>query len=194
MRIIIDGYNMLKSILEAREISEHERSIFLAQLARYARRKGHKIIVVFDGGPYQWTHKEVQFDIQVIYSGMHESADEYIHEYLIDHQTKDMLLVTSDHELRLMASALSITSITTQDFHQLVREALRPVPETEMKPGQLIKMTEQENKELDELMREATATIPIKEDDLAARAHRLYKKGKKVSKRERLLLQKLKKL
>lgn len=194
MRIIIDGYNMLKSVLDVREISEHERSIFLAQLGRYARRKGHKIMVVFDGGPYQWTHKEVQFDVQVIYSGMHESADEYIHEYLIDHQTKDMLLVTSDHELRLMGSALGITSITAQDFHQLVQEALQPAVKPEVHAGQLVKLTEQENKELDALMIEASTVIPIKEEDLAARTHRLYKKGKKISKRERLLLQKLKKL
>jgi predicted RNA-binding protein with PIN domain len=194
MRIIIDGYNMLKSILEIREISEHERSIFLAQLSRYARRKAHKIIVVFDGGPYQWTHKEMHGGIQVIYSGMHESADEYIHEYLIDHQTKDVLLVTTDHELRLMASALGITSITAQDFHQLVQEALRPTVKPEVQAGQLVKLTDQENKELDALMAEATVVVPIKEEDVAVRAHRLYKKGKKISKHERLLLQKLNKL
>lgn len=185
---------MLKSIVDVREVSEHERSTFLVQLGRYARRKGHRIIVVFDGGPYQWTHKEIHYGVQVIYSGMHDSADEYIHEYLIDHQTKDMLLVTSDHELRLMASALGITSITSQDFHQLVHEALQPVPKPEIYAGQLVKLTEQENQELDALMIEGSTVVPIKEDDLSARTHRMFKKGKKVSKRERLLLQKLKKL
>src|SRR5437016_701581 len=113
MIIVIDGYNLLRTVPPYKKtITDTERKQFIAQLGRYGRAKGHKIVVVFDGGPYEWPIKEKQSNnVLLIYSGIHESADDCIRHYLEMHRTQDIVLVTSDRELNNYAAQFSITSI-----------------------------------------------------------------------------------
>src|SRR5579863_9041291 len=100
MIIVVDAYNLLRSVPPYKKtITDRERVAFIAQLSAYGRRKGHKIVIVFDGGPYEWPHKENGKTVQIVYSGIHESADDYIKEYVDAHKAKDLLLVSSDSEL-----------------------------------------------------------------------------------------------
>lgn len=189
MILVIDGYNVLKHIDPYRTIDDHERAHFINELKRYARRKKHNMVLVFDGGEYRWPHKEQVDGVKIIYSGGKKTADEVIMEYLYDHKMKDLLLVSSDHELNLFASKHGVASIGSDDFYRLLKEGLQ---EHEQGDGQVVVNIDEEERDLDTLMEQASQTVPQKQDDVApsqVRGHRA-----KGSKQERILLKKLKKL
>lgn len=193
MIIVIDAYNMLRSVPpHGRKVTENERQQFLNQLATYAKKKKHKLVVVFDAGPYEWPHKERYRGIYTIYSGVNRSADDYIKEYLEKQKTGDLLLVSSDHDLILWAQQFDIPSIGAFHFYQLMKEAIKPGmqvgPEED---GELIKLGQAAD-EVDALMQEASEVVPIKSEDLVLGNRQSAKK--KSSKKERALLKKLKKL
>lgn len=192
MIIIIDAYNVLKQIVSKQEISEKERNTFIAQMGRYAKIKQHKVMIVFDGGPYEWTHKERTNGVSIVYSGVNETADDFIKHYLEDHQTKELLLVSTDREINAKASRLDVPSIDSADFYILVRDALHEEPEivAESQNG-IVKISKEKDNDLDELMRGASEFVPSKEDDVAREVrHRLssaYTEGKKNKKLLRIL-------
>ncbi len=189
MILVLDGYNLLRHIDPHHEVSEHERTQFLHQLKRYARRKKHKIVVVFDGGPYQWPHKELVNGIKVIYSGARETADEIIMKYLADHKTKDLLLISSDNELNQFASKHDVVSIGSDDFYQLFKEGLQGAGEREETVAVDLDDAELD---LDAVMEQASEVVPRKEEDVTPSKVRLP--SPRSSKKDRLLLKKLKKL
>ncbi len=192
MIIVIDAYNILKQVITKQEISEKDRIHFIAQMGRYAKIKQHKMIIVFDGGPYEWVHKEKSNGITVMYSGVNESADDVIKHYLEDHQTKDLLLVSSDREINAVASHFDIPSIDAKDFYILVKHALHEEPEKTIElNNHLVKINEEKNMDIDELMRVASQFVPVKEEDRAveikSRLSSAYKEGKKDKKLLRVL-------
>src|SRR3970282_2010442 len=99
MIIIIDGYNVIKQLYGEHYVDERQRNRFIHMLSSYGLRKKHKIVVVFDGGSHLWPSQEVVAKVKVIYSGAKETADEVIMNYIDNHLTKELLLVSSDNEL-----------------------------------------------------------------------------------------------
>ena len=199
MILIIDGYNLLRHIDPHREVmSEHERTIFLHELKRYARRKKHKIVLVFDGGGYQWPHKEMVNGIKVIYSGGRDTADAVIMRYILDHKTQDLLLVSSDHELNLFASKYDIPSIGADDFYPLFKQGIQDDPKEVV---EIVVEFDEDELDLDTVMEQGSEQVPRKEEDRGPSDVPL-RKGRPVrrsfseggSKKDRLLLKKLKKL
>ncbi len=188
MVLIIDGYNLLKHIDPYRNIDEHVRTTFLHMLKRYAARKKHKLVVVFDGGPYEWPHKETDKAMVLIYSGRRETADKVIMHYIKDHKSKDILLVSSDHELILFASKYDKVSIGSQDFYHLVQTTFQEQPQSQ---DPVITFDENEQ-DLDTVMEQASEVVPHKQED-RERAN-VQNNAHKSSKQDRLLLKKLKKL
>jgi predicted RNA-binding protein with PIN domain len=191
MILLVDGYNLLKYINPYRDITEHERMLFLHQLKRYARYKKHKVVVVFDGGPYQWPHKEQVAGIKIIYSGARDTADAVIMHYIADHKTKDLLLITSDHELNLFASKHTIVSIGSDDFYRLFQEGLQEQQEEVQEISVTLDEDELES-DLDTLMAQASEMVPCKEEDILP--NEVPSRSSRSSKKDRLLLKKLKKL
>jgi YacP-like NYN domain len=192
MIIIIDAYNVLKQVIPKQEISDKERNHFIAQMGRYAKIKQHKIIVVFDGGPYEWVHREKMNGTIVIYSGVHESADDVIKHYLEDHQAKDLLLVSTDREINAVASRLDIPSIDAKDFYILVKHALHKEPEEIVElSGDVVKITKEEQADIDALMHAASEFVPVKKEDVVMevrfRLSSAYTEGKKNKKLLRVL-------
>ena len=195
MILLIDAYNMLKQLVHDRDIGQTERTRFVTLLKKYAQRKKHHLIIVFDGGPYQWVHKEHQGDVNLVYSGVRQTADDYISYYLQQHQHKDILLVSADHELTLIASNLSIASINPMDFYALVQQALVYNEQGVSSNNPLVKMQGVVQQEVDALMEQASVVVPVKHADtmIHLRQHIVagQQKGPKI---ERKLLQILKKL
>ncbi len=189
MIIIIDGYNLLKSILPAHSVRENERRQFLATLSDYASRKKHDLVVVFDGGPHEWPLKEKIMGMKVIYAGQRQTADAVIKHYVADHYRKELLLVSSDHDLVLHANRHDVPSIGSVDFHVLVQEALS-MPEAPAEP-EIILSDEADN--LDDLMNEASTHAAAKSDDVLF-SNRRQRSSAQASRADRVLLQRLKKL
>jgi predicted RNA-binding protein with PIN domain len=176
-----------------KKITDKERVHFIAQLGAYGRKKGHKIVIVFDGGPYEWPQKEQKKIVLVVYSGIHATADDYIKEYIESQREKDLLLVSSDTELNQYAQRLSIPSIDSISFAQLVRQELvRHHDHSKYAHDAIVKVHESAS-DIDALMIAASTVVPIKSDDFVSASDARTKKAQ-VSKHERILLKKLNKL
>jgi predicted RNA-binding protein with PIN domain len=199
MIIVVDAYNLLRATPPYKKtITEKERMQFIAQLSGYGRHKGHKIVIVFDGGPHEWPFKENMKIVQVVYSGIHESADDYIKEYIDGHKAKDLLLVSSDSELNRYAQHRNIPSIDSSTFAQLLHEELAAKKNLSIKPpDKIVKLAQDKEFNssaqdvLDNLMMEASRNVSEKSEDFSKA--RTIKKDQ-LTKEERILLQKLKKL
>jgi len=194
MIILIDGYNLLKQRSSNRIISEQEREVFIAQMNRYARRKKHKVVVVFDGGQSSWLHKEYMQKVEVLYSGTYENADEVIKSYLEIHQHSEILLVSADNDLTRWAGRFDIPSIHPLDFMGLVQEALGDTVAAILPGGQLEKITTQQDASIDTLMLEFSESVPLKHEDAAADVRATVSAGRSTSKVDKKLLKILKKL
>jgi len=194
--ILIDGYNVLKGVARGGEVSDKERDQFVAQLGAYARRKKHKVTVVFDGGMYGWADKEQRGSVTVIFTGARETADDVIRKQLKKHRSHDVLLVSSDRELNYNASRHEIPSIDAEDFYLLMRAALERQGDADDAPTEheAIKTTEESSPELDKLMQEASVTVPHKREDLPSKDASMPDEKRGLSRMERKLLEKLKKL
>lgn len=194
MIIIVDGYNLLKQLFPAALVSERERHTFIMYMRSYARKKEHEIVIVFDGGPYTWPTKEDHSGIRVVYSGVHESADDYIKYYIDRHTNQDLLLVSSDRELCVHADKRGIASINSLDFYHIIRTTMQESGAAyERSADQARKLSDEDNAELDAIMHEASSKVMHKKDDAKDYADKELL-SKTRSKNERQLVKKLKKL
>ncbi len=193
MILIIDGYNILKRQHVVRFVDEAVRKRFIQGVAAYARHSGNKVLVVFDGGPQDDAYEEYGRGVQVVYSGTRETADDYIKRYVKRHSNKDLMLVTSDRELNSIADRYAVPSL---DAHEFVRVLMYSEHErstgSSSKHAPIIKMSTEEIPELDELMEQASKAVPQKTDDLMLKNRKSA--AQKMSKKERELLKKVKKL
>lgn len=196
MVIIIDGYNLLKLCYGDVHIDERQRNLFLRDVGRYGMRKGNQMVVVFDGGPYDRWSKEVMNKVVCIYSGTQQSADDYIKDYIEDHAKKDMVLVSSDRELLRHADRYNIPTIAAGVFLRLLKEALvADHAGGAQGVSELVKTSAHENEELDALMESIGNVTVQKSEDLSEQIRRdRLSHGSKLSKRERHLVKKIKKL
>lgn len=197
MIIIVDAYNLLHAISSSKgAITDRERAQFIALLGSYGKAKNHKMVIVFDGGPYEWPFKENTKRVSIVYSGIHESADDYIKKYLQEHREKDLLLVSSDRELNRCADRMEIASIDSLSFYGLMRQ--------ERTEKQMIVCDDHVQKtvktsqdttaiDIDALMIAASKNVPIKSDDFVHTKKRT-EKTQRSGKDERALLKKLNKL
>ena len=196
MIIIVDAYNLLRAIPPYKKtITDQERVAFIARLSSYAREKDHKVVIVFDGGPFEWPAKESRKRIEIVYSGTRQTADDYIKQYIQNHHSKDLLLVSSDRELNHYAQLLNIPSIDSSSFYDLLREYWlgNAYGTNNMNEGIVVKMVQDSQQDIDDIMLEASKTISSKSEDFVVgrRGNKIKNKSDKI---ERMLLKKLKKL
>jgi len=195
MIIIVDGYNVLRGVLDGREAGAQLRNQFLTQLGRYARRKKHKISLIFDGGSSHMPEKTEQHGISVVYSGYIDTADDLIKKKLTELNGKDVLLVSSDRELNSWAAKYDMPSIEAVDFYELLQSALEALPEVAADTTlPAIQLSDGVEHDLDRLMEEATRVVPVKQQDMIGRAEMRTSPSYKQSKINRKLLDILKKL
>lgn len=191
MKLLIDGYNVLKQITKSPYASAAERAAFINQLSRYARKKSLDILLVFDGLPANDERISTKVAITIHYAGGHHSADDYLKERL-DNAHGTTLLVSSDRELVFYAQQYEIPSIDADYFYELVRTALNH-PETtpHHQRAPLVKTTDNDADDLAALMDQWTRKMPTKDrpaDLMQTTTHTTQ------SKTEKKLLQILKKL
>lgn len=195
MIVVVDGYNVLKNITPHEMVSLTQRKEFIAQLRAYAQKKGLLIVLVFDGGPSSWPTNDQYGAVCVVYAGAQKSADDYIKHYVTTHATKDLLLVSSDTELRTYGARYAVPSMKAHEFYAFMRQELqRQEHEAVVVHNKNVhKTTDEENSALDALMMAGSKKVPHKreEDDID---HERKGAGQTVSKDERALLKKLRKL
>ncbi|MFN3476505.1 MAG: NYN domain-containing protein [Candidatus Methylomirabilales bacterium] len=126
MRIIVDGYNLIRrspelSMLD-REDLEQGREGLLRLLASYQRLKGHRITAVFDGreGGSPIEQQKKAGGVAVVFSKRGESADQVI----VRLSTSGAVVVTSDRELQKAVERTGAFSVDAEAFLARVEEAL----------------------------------------------------------------------
>lgn len=191
MFLIIDAYNILKQVIPLKEITRVQRDRFIQLVFTYARRKNHYAIIVFDGGTSKWPSTEKKKQGAITFAGNTISADDYIKNFISDNKDKDMLLVSTDRALTTWASKYRVPAIDALDFYQFLKSELSGEVEKKKNLLMPIKITEDENPELDRLMTQASEGIyPKQEEKQTDRKP----SGQHHSKKERKILQKIKKL
>ena len=89
----------------------------------YGKRKGHRIVVVFDGwkggsGPEQ---SSVRGGVKVVYSGLGERADAVI-KRIVSAEGSEWVVVSSDREVAACAWAAGSVPLRSEQFLPLLRE------------------------------------------------------------------------
>jgi predicted RNA-binding protein with PIN domain len=194
MIIVIDGYNVLKQALGRTEIAQREKDTFIKQLSRYAKKKGHAVLVVFDGGSTQKADKERIDGISVVHSGFEQSADDWIKNYMQQHKGHDLLLVSTDRELGASVKRMGITCLDSMDFYKILQESTLDSNRSHTTRGPIIKTASHETPGLDDLMMQASRIVNTKLDDAIATKQERKSAAHTVSKKDRQALKKLKKL
>lgn len=192
MIMVVDGYNILKKMIGTKFASQKQQAQFMKLLNTYAQKKNIAIMLVFDGGLSPWLEKYVLSPrITVIYSGKQQSADDYIKEYLHAHRNQNILLASSDRELNRFAAQENITSLDASVFIQLLQDITMLRAPQQKTVTSLKKITEEQNEEIDALMQELG---DVSQKKIVQEKDTIKKSSVTLSKHERKLLKKLKKL
>ena len=128
MRIIIDGYNLIRRVpdLKMRERTDMEqaRESLVRELSVYKAGKSHRISVVFDGAEaiHLGGGTEKVGGITVRFSPRGSSADQLILEAIRKKEAD--ILVSADRELTEAARRGEITSVSPELFWDKVQEEM----------------------------------------------------------------------
>ena len=197
MTIIIDGYNVLKTIHATSCIDDDEREQFIHQIAHYAKLSHNKVFIVFDGGGGVRPTFYPRNGIIVIYSGYRDSADDVIKNIVDREQRRDVMLVSTDRELNRYAAELDVPSIDSTVFYGHMQGRLRSEEHTAQQQKQVDsirkRLGHESSEEIDALMMGDAGKVLQKYEDKKEYDHYCRKKHKK-SKEEKKLEKMVKKL
>ncbi len=128
MRIVIDGYNLIRRIPELRALDradlEAGRDGLVNELSTYRAGKGHPITVVFDGAEsiHLGGGSEKVAGISIVYSAQRQSADSVIQKMCREGQAD--LIVTADREIMDAARKAGVTPVSPDLFWDKVQEEM----------------------------------------------------------------------
>lgn len=125
MIIVVDAYNFLKSITGTVFIEDRVLRDWTLRLQRYAKQRNNQVIMVFDSGPSFFPSKQKSGLFEAVYVGQGRTADDYLKQWLEQKKHEDILLVTSDREIRRCAAGFGVVSMSSQDFHKILIEIMQ---------------------------------------------------------------------
>jgi len=127
MRIVIDGYNLIRLIPELRVLDREDletgRDGLVRELSSYRAARGHRITVVFDGaGSIHLGGGTVRLaGITVRYSPRGRSADSVIRQMCREGLAD--VVVSGDREITDVAKKAGVTAVSPERFWDRVMEA-----------------------------------------------------------------------
>jgi predicted RNA-binding protein with PIN domain len=131
VKIIIDGYNLIRQSESLRSFErfslEEGRKELIRRLSLFKRRRGHTVIVVFDGWRTGSAREERHNEggITVIYSKRGEKADEVIKRLAMKGGSA-LTVVTSDRNIADFISRRGGVAIASPEFEDRI-----PIVETD---------------------------------------------------------------
>ena len=195
MIIVVDAYNLIKSILKVTYIQEKQRNQFIKLFQQYVLLRENQAILVFDGG-FDLYEDDYDYDhLTIMYSGQMHTADDVIKRILKERQGRDVLLVTSDRDICDYASQCNIESIGSVDFYEILQEVMMQQKQKKEKVSQgAHKTTDRSNDYIDDLMEEGSRVLEKKIQDQEVDFIVRIRDHKKISKKDRRLLKKIAKI
>ena len=196
MIILIDAYNLLKTVLHVKFISDQQRVQFLQLFEKYAQlRPSNKIILVFDGGQDFYEVEKNYKHITLSYSGAMQIADDVIKKKLYELQSYDILLITCDRELRRYAANYQIESLGSLEFYKILQDIMQQQNKQEVIIAQTIcKTTIDDNSDLDVLMELGSRRLVIKDQDQDVQIAMRISHNQFDTKKDKKLLKKIAKI
>ncbi|MDP3788285.1 MAG: NYN domain-containing protein [Candidatus Chromulinivorax sp.] len=196
MIILIDAYNLLKTVLHVKFISDAQRMQFLQLFDRYAQyRPTNQIILVFDGGQDLYEFEQNYKHITVVYSGSMQIADDVIKKKLYAYRSHDILLVTCDRELRRYAANYQIESIGSVEFYKILQDTMQLQDKKEVIIAQTIcKTSSDDNVHLDALMELGSRRLMMKDQDQEIKITMRTSENRYDTKKDKKLLKKIAKI
>ena len=137
--VIIDGHNLLHSIVKLHEDSEPISDIQLCWIiSRYLKAVRKKGEIIFDGtGPRDKSPFDNIANLEVIFAGLGTDADTLIENKIkANTAPKRLSIVSSDRRLRDAARARKATTVKSEVFWDNLEKQLmqkKPVKEPESK-------------------------------------------------------------
>ena len=117
-KILIDGYNLIG--IAHRDLKKARQEL-IANLIEYSKKKGHNIVVVFDGykeGCGKET-TEVINGIKVIYTGAGEKADDVIKRIMREDKSL-WIVISSDREIEKSAWKENCVPVSSDIFWDIL--------------------------------------------------------------------------
>ena len=118
MVLLIDGYNLMHALsFSLGDDLEEGRRYLLDLLGLYKRKRGHRVIVVFDGTDKVGLGEEKgrMRGVEVLFTRRGEKADDALVR-LASRYREGCVLITSDRSVREGAGRYGTFSFSSQDF------------------------------------------------------------------------------
>jgi predicted RNA-binding protein with PIN domain len=127
MPYIIDGNNLMGSSSDISPEDPQARGKLVHFVRRFQENRNNNVIIVFDGAPENGVHREElspKFSVRYPLSG--SSADEEI-KHILDgfNHFKDVVLVTSDRELKTYAREKGARTVNSIEFYYELKRVSR---------------------------------------------------------------------
>jgi predicted RNA-binding protein with PIN domain len=196
MIILVDAYNLLKTVLHVTYISDQQRMQFLQLFDKYSQiRPSNQIILVFDGGQDLYEVEQNYKHITLVYSGSMQIADDVIKKKLYANRSHDILLVTCDRELRRYGATYQIESLGSVEFYKILQNIVQYQNNKEVIVSQAIcKTSQDDNIHLDALMELGSRRLDIKDQDQAINISMRKLDDRYDTKKDKKLLKKIAKI
>lgn len=129
LRIVIDGYNLIRQSSTLRSFDSEDisrgREKLIDKLAHYRRFKHHPVLVVFDG--WQEGHlteqRTKEKGIDIVYSKRGEKADAVIKRFVSNSQ-EERIVVTSDRDIANFCKSRRCEVIDSRSFDEKMEFSL----------------------------------------------------------------------
>ena len=135
MPYVIDGNNLIGASPDIALNDPEARSKIVYFIRKFQEKRQNKVLVVFDGAPDDAIHEDVRskkFAIRYPQYGL--SADDEIRRVLESYTSvRDVILVTSDRELKSFAKDKGIKTINSIEFYFELRRTYRQLGKREAK-------------------------------------------------------------
>jgi predicted RNA-binding protein with PIN domain len=135
MPIIIDGYNLLRSVQKIEEYQSLDEAALCRIISEYLQRVRTYAQVIFDGlGPRDKSDLSGIDNVEVYFSGENLEADDVIEEKIEEYSApKNMVVVSTDRRIRAAAAKRKSISVTSDLFwismiEQLDKKKPTPMP------------------------------------------------------------------
>lgn len=127
MPYIIDGNNLIGSAPDISLDDANSRRKIIEIVRKFQQNRKHNMIVVFDGEPEHGPHwQAISGKFTVVYSRFGRSADDEIKEILNGYTYfKDVVLVSSDRDLKDFAKKKGARVINSTEFYFKIKRFYR---------------------------------------------------------------------
>lgn len=128
MPILIDGHNLIGQMPNIRLSDPDDEAQLVMLLRRYAtRRRGRKVIVIFDGGVYGHPDNLNGYGVEARFAKSPSDADgELIKRIRTIKRSSEWQVVTSDNAVAGVARAHGVPVVSAQEFARRISDLALP--------------------------------------------------------------------